>query len=301
MPEEKGEDMRNATLAKKELQNFVSSLLSSGEPEASASGEEDHPNEERSASSPFPLFEELIHHVKGSLSAMKTFAFLSRDRFKDAELGEHFYQIISDDIEKTLSVLDCYCDYLRFNAPVAKKDTVRTLIDEVLKDCAKLLKENNISIIKEQFERDLPETSMPDAALRYVMETLIRYAIHTMPRYAGLGFLTRLYDHGGGNGSEPNGLQKDGTYIEILMVSTHQEKQSGSSKAPPEGPRVNGGAGAGLMLELAKEVIRKNRGVMKVKTYDEKAMIFFTLVLPVERRKVVRFPPLRVSEKKLEG
>jgi len=54
-PEEMGDNVRNATLAKKELQTFVNSLLNSGEPEQPAAKEKDHPNDEQSAPSP-PLF-----------------------------------------------------------------------------------------------------------------------------------------------------------------------------------------------------------------------------------------------------
>jgi nitrogen-specific signal transduction histidine kinase len=301
VPEEMGDDMRDATLARKELQTFLNSLATPGGPGAPVYREDVPPNDGRSTLSQLPFLEELIHHVKGSLSAMKTFAFLSRDRFKDAELGEHFYRIISEDVEKTLSVLGCYCDYLRFNAPVSRKDTVRTLIEEALEGSKEQMKEKNIGIIKKQFESDLPETTVPDAALRYVLETLIQYAIHTLPRYGGLGFLTRPYDRGAGDGHGLEGLQKDGCYIEILMVSTHHEKQGHSSEVPEEVPAARNGTATGLMLELVKEVVRKNRGVMRIKAYDEKAMTFYSLVLPVERRKVVRFPAVRVSEKKLDG
>jgi len=58
--------------------------------------------------------------MKGSLAAMQSFAFLSRDKFKDAELGEHFYKIISEDVEKTLSLLNCYCDIFD-SIPCGKK------------------------------------------------------------------------------------------------------------------------------------------------------------------------------------
>jgi len=44
---------------------------------------------------------------------------------------------------------------------VGKKDTVRTLIEEVLKDYGKQLKDKGINIIKKQFEKDLPDTTMP--------------------------------------------------------------------------------------------------------------------------------------------
>jgi len=73
------------------------------------------------------------------------------------------------------------------------------------------------------------------------------------------------------------------------------------SKVPSGVPTRSNGTGAGLVLELVREIIRKNRGMMKVKSHDEKAMTFVSLILPIERRRVVQFPPLRPSAKKQDG
>lgn len=56
-------------------------------------------------------FVELFNRIKSSLSAMQAFAFLSRENFKDRELGEHFYKIIDQDITKTISLIDCFKVY----------------------------------------------------------------------------------------------------------------------------------------------------------------------------------------------
>jgi hypothetical protein len=45
-----------------------------------------------------------------------------------------------------------------------------------------------------------------------------------------------------------------------------------------------------LILKLMKEIITKNRGVMRYKAYDDKPMTFISLILPVERRNVVHYP-----------
>ena len=223
---------------------------------------------------------------------MKSFAALSRDAFKDAELGEHYYKIICADIEKTMSLLNCYCDYLQFNNPVREKGTLQMLIEEVLKDHERQLKEKNIAIINKQFEEDLPETLMPDAQLRYALDTIIQYSLLTLSHHSSLGFLTRLYDHSEGNGQGQNGLEKDGKYVEILVVSSHPEKTKGSPAGVSTG---HNGTGADLMLELVKEVIRRNHGAMRVKSYDQKAMTFISLILPVDRRKVLQFPSPQTS------
>jgi hypothetical protein len=291
--------MNNSAVIEKELQLFIDSLPSLEEAELpeimeeAPAPEEAPPHGDKSDSCSPPLLDELINYMKGRLAAMKSFALLSQDAFKDAELGQHYYETVSEDVEKTTAMLDCYRNYLRFNNPTQKKDTIQTLIEEILKDNGRRLKAKSITIINKQFEKDLPETTMPDAQLRYVLDTVIQYSFLSLPHYSSLGFLTRQYDHSEGNGHEHNGLQKESQCVEILVVSSRREKPKGSPAGVPTG---NNGTGADLMLELVKEVIRKNHGAMRVKSYDQKAMTFVSLILPVDRRKVVRFPSLKPSK-----
>jgi len=234
---------------------------------------------------------ELLNQIKASLAAMKTFAFLSRDHFKDQELGEHFYKIINKDIEKTISLLDCFNDYLNFSVPLVKKDTVTTLVEEMIKKHESLFVEKNIKIIKKQFERDLPETSVPDEQLRYILDSVIQYTLLSMPSNGNIGFLTRLFDFGVFKGKERGRLQKDGKYIEILVVSTGYEKAGeevgivpGISNYYQEEEAIE------LILKLAKEIIKKNRGMMRYKVYEDKPMTFISLILPIERRNIIHYP-----------
>jgi hypothetical protein len=45
-----------------------------------------------------------------------------------------------------------------------------------------------------------------------------------------------------------------------------------------------------LILKLAKEIIEKNKGMMRYKVYEDKPMTFISLILPIERRNIVRYP-----------
>jgi len=294
--------MNTSVFVEKDLRIFIDSLprleepeLPEAKPEETPPPEGDPSCDELSASCPPPLFGNLINYMKGNLAAMKSFAALSRDAFKDAELGEHYYRVVSKDVEKTMSMLDCYSNYLRFKDPVQKKDTIKMVIEEVLKDHERQLKDKNIAIINKQFEKDLPETLISEAQLRYALDTIIQYCLLTMSHHSSLGFLTRLYDHLEGNGQGGNGLEKDGEYVEILVVSSDRERPKGS---PIETPTGHNGTGADLMLELVKEVIRRSHGEMRVKSYEQKAMTFISLILPVDGRRVTQFPSPNHSDER---
>ena len=192
MLEQMREDRRSSSLAKKELQAFIDSFPCLEEAEPSESEKKAPPDDEKSDSCLPPLFGELINCMKASLTAMKSFAALSRDAFKDAELGQYYYRVVLKDVEKTMFMLDCYSNYLRFRDPGQKKDTIKMVIEEVLKDHERQLKDKNIPIINKQFETDLPETTMSEAQLRYALDTIIQYCLLTMSHYSSLGFLTRL-------------------------------------------------------------------------------------------------------------
>ena len=45
------------------------------------------------------------------------------------------------------------------------------------------------------------------------------------------------------------------------------------------------------MLALVKEVIRKNHGEIRIKFYEQQALTFVSLILPVDGRRVTQFPP----------
>jgi hypothetical protein len=173
---------------------------------------------------------------------------------------------------------------------MAKRDTVNTLVEEVIKKHERQFEEKKVKIIKKQFEKDLPETILPDDQLRYILNSVIQYALLSTPPDGSIGFLTRFLDAEALKGKEWEQLQKDGRYLEILVVSVGYEKSdeeagvvSGTADTHQEEEAVE------LILKLAREIIEKNRGMMRYKVYDDKPMTFISLVLPVERRSVVRY------------
>jgi hypothetical protein len=245
---------------------------------------------------------ELFNRVKASLAALQAYAFLSLDNSKDKELAEHFYKIVNADIVKTISLLDRFNDYINFSTPMIKKNTVNTLIEEVIKKHEPQFQEKKVNIIKKQFEKDLPETVLPDEQLRYILNSIVESVLLSIPLDGNIGFLTRSFDTEALTSGEKGQLQKDGKYLEILVVSTSCEKLGeqveiapGISAPPQQGEATE------LILKLAKEIIRKNKGVMRQKVYEDKKMDFISVVLPIERRNVVRYPSLEERLNKTRG
>jgi hypothetical protein len=279
--------------------SLVQKPFSLPEPDLSASSKEDL-QEVAADVQQDSVFLELIKQVKGSLSAMMTLAFFSRDKFKDAELGQHFYEVVSEDLEKTISLLNCYRNYITLKQTVRRANTVHTLIEHLINEHEDLLKKKAIHIIKKQFDEDLPEAAMPEIHLHYILDALIQYTIRTLPRGGSVGFLTRTFEGTEKMESETE-LQKNGKYIEILIVASHHPDPQDSLGVQSEVPIHHNGGPLDLVLELVKTMTRKNRGAMIMKSYDDKAMIFVSLILPVDRRKVIPFPNARTGGDVMEG
>lgn len=286
-----------------DYKEFLSSILD--QEEAQEPAFRDKGRDSSNGQNAFSLsayYVELFNRVKASLAAMQAYAFLSMDNAKDRELGQHIYKIVNGDIEKTISLLDRFNDYINFSTPTIKKDTVNNLLVEVIKKHVSQFKEKAVNIIKKQFEKDLPETILPDEQLRYILSSVIEYVLVSIPLEGSIGFLTRSFDIEALTTEEKEQLQKDGKYVEILVVSTSGEKPGERVEIVPELPVFPQPEEATeLILKLAKEIIKKNRGMMRQKVYEDKKMAFISVILPIERRNVVRYPSLEERQNKTKG
>jgi hypothetical protein len=279
--------MKDSFVKKEDDKDLLSSFINKADPKPTVADEKSGP-EEQIPYSLFNVFMELVQRVKGSLAGMKTFAFLSKDKFSDAELGEDFYQIVSDDIEKTISLLNCFQDFLNFNTPMKKMNTVNNIIEEILRKLEDQIAEKKIKIVKKQFEKNLPETSLPDEQLRYVLNSIIQYMLHSARPYGSIGFLTRQFEPTGAEGEDMKLLQKDGNYIEVQIASMG-DKQRELLDLVPGMSADQAEDGVDLILQLVKEIVQRNRGALTLKVNSQQSMSFLSVILPMERRKVVHY------------
>ncbi len=293
--------MENSHFPLDDDEDFFSPLVNQEENQESTFKQET-PSNSQNGSSLSLHYAELFNRMKASLAAMQAYAFILRDNSKDKELGEHFYKIVNADIEKTFSLLNCFNDYVNFSTPMIKSNTVNLLIEEVIKKHASQFEEKKVKIIKRQFEKDLPETILPDEQLKYILNSIMECILLSIPLQGSIGFLTRLFDTEALTTEEKSQLQKDGKYLEVLIVSTSCERVGEQMEILPGiPPHPQQEDATELILKLAKEIIKKNRGMMRQKVHEGKKMTFTSLILPVERRNLVRYPSSEERLKKKMG
>jgi hypothetical protein len=147
------------------------------------------------------------------------------------------------------------------------------------------LEEKGIKLFK-RFEKDLPETIVPDEQLRYILSSVFQYALANISPNLNMGLITRSFVLEKEVGEGPPLFQKDGRYIEISVVFMGYKKTAeqgvGTTTLQKEEP-------LDLILRFVKEVVQRNQGMMKIEGDEKKAKTFVSLRFPVERRKVVYY------------
>ena len=231
-----------------------------------------------------PFFLELIQRIKNTLGSIRNYTQISREKFSDKAFGEYFYRAVTEDIEKIDMVLNGLVNYIKLNSPIRKTDTVHRLIEEELRKQQSKLEGKGVKLFK-KFEKDLPETIVPDEQLRYVLSSVLQYALANVSPNLSMGLYTRSFSLEK-EGEGPDLLKKDGRYIEISLgymgFKKPAEQGTGGMILQKEEP-------LDLILRFVKEVVQRNRGTMRIEADEKKSKTFISLRFPVERRKVVYY------------
>ncbi len=264
--------VENAILS---AQNELSALLDHLEPKSSILRER-ITQTARTPSAPSHV-SNLINDTKYQLAGMKAFATFAKDKFRDPGLGMRYQKTFLRRIDKAMALLSSYGDYLSVSNPVRKTNTINDLLEKVLTKHTVVLNDQRIEIIKKQFSEDLPETTVPEAQLEYILDSLIQYITHSTSPHGNLGLLTRLVDDTKGVGEGNDAVRVGQNYVEILFVFSTPDKKS---DRPSSNHR---GQGMDLILLLVQEIIQKNKGLMEVKPTDKNGMTFIFLRVPVDQ------------------
>jgi signal transduction histidine kinase len=235
-----------------------------------------------------PYFVELIQSIKNGLGSIKNYTQISRGKFSDREFGEYYYRAVTEDVGKMEMVLNSLIDYMKLHTPIRKTNTVHNIIEEVLKKHHVKLEEKGIKLLK-RFEKDLPETTVPDEQLRYVLSSLLQYAMVVTPPNWNIAISTKSFLLEKETGEAEGLFKKDGGHIEISVIfAVHQrlsEPASGTTTVQKE-------EAPDILLRFIKEVVLRNHGTMKIGADEKKTKTFISLRFPVERRNVVYYPAM---------
>jgi nitrogen-specific signal transduction histidine kinase len=235
------------------------------------------------------FFIELVHRIKNPLVSIKTFTQLLREKFNDTEFRNHFYKVVTEDIEKIDSVLNGLLNYIKIITPIEKTETVHFVLEDVLKKHEVQIRDRQIKIFK-KYEKDLPETIIHEEQLRYILKSLLEYILPSIPPNGSIGFLTKSLNTHKEIESDKTLPKEDRGFIEIMIVFTGYKKPNEQLKSVLGIPAPQQEDAIELELRLIKGIIQKNRGTMTFEVNEKKPRTLISLKFPVERRKVIYYP-----------
>jgi nitrogen-specific signal transduction histidine kinase len=231
---------------------------------------------------------ELVHRIKNPMVSIKTFSQLLREKYDDMEFRDHFHRIVTEDIEKIDALLNGILSYIKVNTPIEKKNTIHSILEDVLKKNEAQLEQKKIKIFK-KLEKDLPETVVHDEQLRYILNSLLQYAIPSIPPNGSIGLLTKTADIQKETAEDKNFPEKDGRYIEILIVFTGYKKPMDQFESILGIPADQKEETIELELRFVKEIIQNNQGIMTFEMNEKKPRTLISLKFPIERRKLIYY------------
>lgn len=235
----------------------------------------------------WPLAIESLVYIKRALDSIKKLTRLSQAKSTDKGSVE-FYHSILKDIRETDLLLEAFLRYLFVNTPLKKRETVHKLIDELLKKYQSQLEEKGINLSK-TYEEDLPEAIIPDEPLKYILDAILQYGVKVVTPHGDMECSTKSLLFQSKVSAGQKALRKGERYIEIKVVFSGTK---GRGRLFGESQAVDRDEPLDLILRLAEEVIRKNRGIMEFKTDEKSEKAFISIRFPSERREVVYYQPI---------
>ena len=200
----------------------------------------------------------------------------------DQEFGNFLCRRITQEIHQADLLLNGLLNYFEVSFPTKKTGTVNILIEEVLRENQVRLKEKEVRIFK-KLEKDLPEIVVPEKPLRYILSSILQYALTSVPSHGTLGLLTQSFVVRE-PGQDQTLLKNVRGYVGITLFFTGDKKCVESWGTELKIGTFRREEGADLLLQLVKEVVHRNRGVMKIKVDEKEAKRYVVLEFPVERR-----------------
>jgi nitrogen-specific signal transduction histidine kinase len=234
------------------------------------------------------FFVELIHRIKNVVGSARTLAHVSRDKTDNPEFREYLFKIINEDINEVDTVLNSLVNYIKINTPIVKSNTVHTVLEELLKKYGSQVEEKKIRIVK-KFEKHLPETIVHEEQLRYILNSLLEYAISLTFPNGSIGLLTKFLE-ASKEGEEAKASEIRSVEIIIMFSGCKRPAEKVETALKSSGVQKEGSVD--LTLLLAGEIIRKNKGEMRLEVDEKKPKTTISMVFPVERRKVVLYPTI---------
>jgi hypothetical protein len=236
---------------------------------------------------PSTLVADLANRIRKTVVEMRDLAQSSRGKFNEPAFGQEFHRRMTECIDHSEADLNCFLDYLRIKSPVRQTNLIHLILEESLEKHKKKLMDKELRIFKKQFEKGLPDASVHIEELRFILNWVLEYAIISAVPNRSIGLLTRSLEVEEGKEAIKSLQQRGAKCIEIVIVLRDDEAPSKQAESPPKIGTTHNEGERGWILPLVDDIVQNNRGSLKLSADGESRLKMVSLILPVERRKVV--------------
>ncbi len=239
--------------------------------------------EGESISLPAPCLIEMTRDIKKALDSMFRSSLLGLEKVNDPEVKRLSRTSVMRDYKKIDLVLKLFLSYVRMSQPVAKKDTIHAILEELLAGYQKELQDRSIVLTKD-YHHQLLETTLHEEQLKFILGTVLQYAVLSASGNGEISVMTkpvlvqRLTE-------EEKIVPLKGRYSEVsIRWSFLGEPGKDSGRKPEEGLRS--------VLLIVRELLQKNQGNFEFQVDPRVSKKYITLRFPAERRQSFYYRPV---------
>jgi len=240
-----------------------------------------------------PLFLlEALRDIKKTVGSIYKIGLPPMEKSDTIEDREHSWMAMTQGFDQIVSIVNMLSSYINVTSPIAKKNTIHCILEEILESNEKKLHARQIELNK-TLNEELPETLFQDEQLRFILNLVLQYTILSTPSGGRIEIVTQLVD----NEKEQDLSSIDSLrnkYSEILISSSHPNHSSNESPGAPEVPRIERDGTSHFILRLVREMTRRNQGMIDFQRDQMKSRTRISLKFPVERRRVFYYRPVNL-------
>ena len=240
-----------------------------------------------------PLFLlEALRDIKKTVGSIYKIGLLSMEKSDTIKDREHSWMAVTQGFDQIVSIVNMLSSYINVTSPIAKKNTIHCILEEILESNEKKLHARQIELNK-TLDEELPETLFQDEQLRFILNLVLQYAILSTPPSGRIEIVTQFVNHQGEQDlSSHDPLASK--YSEVLISSLSPNDSLNESPGTSEGPRIERDGTSHFILRLVREMTRRNQGMIDFQIDEMKSRTRIFLRFPVERRRVVYYRPVHL-------
>jgi len=248
---------------------------------------ESDPSDEKTISLSPVFLVETLRDIKKTVSSIYKIGLLSKEQSDNDEGREHSRMAMTKAYEHIVSTVDMLSSYINATSPIAKKNTIHCILDEILESNEKKLHARQIEL-KKTLAEELPETIFQDEQVRFILNLVLQYVILSIPSGGSIEIVTQFVNDQEEQDSSINDPLRS-KYSEILISSSRPKYSLNESPGAPEVPKIERDGTSHFILRLVREMVRRNPGTIDFQMDQVKSRTRISLRFGVERRRVAYY------------